>query len=140
LTAFRFLFNSLHIACYNSCPLIKISPEYIAELQRTKDNLLAQLKDYNWRLEQENKAYHIANEDRKELQTQLQDSRNILSLIKERNESTTKLGNATYRAGNKQSYLPSIDTYRGDDDATTNRYEESDNDLENERLRSEELG
>jgi hypothetical protein len=120
--------------------LFKSAPEYVSELHRTKDNLLAQLKDYNWRLEQENKAYHIANEDRKELQTQLQDSRNILSLIKERNESTTKLGNATYRTGNKHGYLPSIDTYRGEDDATTNRYDESDNDLENERLnRSDEL-
>jgi hypothetical protein len=49
--------------------------------------MVAQLKDYGWRWEQENKAAFKANEERKDLLQELQEARNQLLMIKDKNEN-----------------------------------------------------
>ncbi|XP_041463212.1 coiled-coil domain-containing protein 169-like [Lytechinus variegatus] len=47
----------------------------VKELEREKNSLNSQLKDYNWRLDQESKAFHKANEARKNFVTELRNAR-----------------------------------------------------------------
>jgi len=61
-------------------------PQFIPNLEKEKQSLINHLRDYEWRLEQENKAYHKANEERKELHTEINDTRNAINAIKERND------------------------------------------------------
>jgi hypothetical protein len=61
--------------------------DYINNLKKTKERLIIQLRDYEWRLEQESKAFHKANDSRKELNQSIMDARNILSILK---DETTK--------------------------------------------------
>ena len=49
--------------------------------------MVAQLKDYGWRWEQENKAAFKANEERKDLLQELQEARNQLLMIKDKSEN-----------------------------------------------------
>lgn len=44
----------------------EITPYYITRLEKEKNSLNGQLRDLEWRLDQESKAYHKANEDRKQ--------------------------------------------------------------------------
>ncbi|CAF1500377.1 unnamed protein product, partial [Didymodactylos carnosus] len=53
----------------------EISKESLSEIEGEKRSLLSQLRDYEWRLEQENKAYHKANEERKTLTNEITDIR-----------------------------------------------------------------
>jgi hypothetical protein len=55
--------------------------------------MVAQLKDYGWRWEQENKAAFKANEDRKELLQELQEARNHLLMMKDKSENGLTSGN-----------------------------------------------
>ncbi|CAF0801850.1 unnamed protein product [Brachionus calyciflorus] len=58
----------------------------IAGLMKNKEILKADLKDYNWRIEQEMKSYHKANEERKNIHQEILETRNQLNLIKEKND------------------------------------------------------
>ncbi|XP_022086332.1 coiled-coil domain-containing protein 169-like [Acanthaster planci] len=43
----------------------------LKQIEREKQSLESQLKDYEWRLDQESKAFHKANDERRNLQTEL---------------------------------------------------------------------
>jgi DNA repair ATPase RecN len=82
-------------------------PQYLLNLEKEKQSLISQLRDYEWRLEQENKvneallkliksfiysqlsslkAYHKANEERKDLHQEITDVRNSINAIKEKQD------------------------------------------------------
>ncbi|CAF3654116.1 unnamed protein product [Rotaria sordida] len=65
----------------------EVSQEVLSVVENEKKNLLSQLRDYEWRLEQENKAYHKANEERKILTNEITDVRNAISVMKERTQT-----------------------------------------------------
>ncbi|CAF1041268.1 unnamed protein product [Rotaria magnacalcarata] len=75
----------------------EVSQEVLSVVENEKKNLLSQLRDYEWRLEQENKAYHKANEERKILTNEITDIRNAISVMKERTQPTEP--NKTERNG-----------------------------------------
>ncbi|CAF2438718.1 unnamed protein product [Rotaria sp. Silwood2] len=66
----------------------EVSQEVLSVVENEKKNLSSQLRDYEWRLEQENKAYHKANEERKILTNEITDVRNAISVMKERSQTT----------------------------------------------------
>lgn len=43
----------------------EITPQYVKSLEKEKNTLANQLRDMEWRLDQESKAYHKANDERK---------------------------------------------------------------------------
>ncbi|CAF0904931.1 unnamed protein product [Rotaria sp. Silwood1] len=82
----------------------EVSQEVLSVVENEKKNLLSQLRDYEWRLEQENKAYHKANEERKILTNEITDVRNAISVMKERSQTehtkTERNGQLTNREPN----------------------------------------
>ncbi|KAJ8028442.1 hypothetical protein HOLleu_30669 [Holothuria leucospilota] len=52
------------------------------QLEREKASLTSQLKDYEWRLDQESKAFHKANEERKNYITELEQAQQKLGRLK----------------------------------------------------------
>ncbi|XP_033127120.1 coiled-coil domain-containing protein 169-like [Anneissia japonica] len=54
----------------------------LKQLERDKSSLEGQLKDYEWRLDQESKAYHKANDERKACLTEIHQARSKLEQAK----------------------------------------------------------
>ncbi|CAF1232210.1 unnamed protein product [Adineta steineri] len=80
----------------------EVGPEALLSVENEKKSLLSQLRDFEWRLEQENKAYHKANDERKLLTNEITDVRNAISVIKERSHAadynkTDRSGHVSYR-------------------------------------------
>ncbi|XP_071950389.1 coiled-coil domain-containing protein 169-like [Antedon mediterranea] len=59
----------------------------LKQLERDKASLEGQLKDYEWRLDQESKAYHKANDERKACLTEINQARLKLEQAKWNNHS-----------------------------------------------------
>ncbi|CAF4424617.1 unnamed protein product, partial [Adineta steineri] len=55
----------------------EVGPEALLSVENEKKSLLSQLRDFEWRLEQENKAYHKANDERKLLTNEITDVRSM---------------------------------------------------------------
>nr|KAG5705469.1 hypothetical protein BaRGS_004596 [Batillaria attramentaria] len=60
------------------------SPQMIKALEREKNLLFNQLRDLEWRLDQESKAYHKANDERKQYVLEINAAKGTLSEMKNR--------------------------------------------------------
>ncbi|UJR26913.1 hypothetical protein I4U23_008222 [Adineta vaga] len=98
----------------------EVNQDVLKGVENEKKNLLSQLRDYEWRLEQENKAYHRATDERKNLTNEITDVRNAISTIKERTHAVDHMksdrgGQASYREPNAATPVErrAPDTKRG---------------------------
>ncbi|CAF0734823.1 unnamed protein product [Adineta ricciae] len=86
----------------------EVSQDVLKSVENEKKSLLSQLRDYEWRLEQENKAYHRATDERKILTNEITDVRNAISSIKERTHAADHL--KSDRGGQMSFREPNITT------------------------------
>ncbi|CAF0859940.1 unnamed protein product [Adineta ricciae] len=86
----------------------EVSQDVLKSVENEKKSLLSQLRDYEWRLEQENKAYHRATDERKILTNEITDVRNAISSIKERTHAADHL--KSDRGGQMSFREPNIAT------------------------------
>ncbi|KAL8598678.1 hypothetical protein ACOMHN_033243 [Nucella lapillus] len=98
------------------------SPQMIKALEREKHLLASQLRDLEWRLDQESKAYHKANDERKQYVLEINAARTTISELKTRQKLSLMMPDQdgsttarTYRdtAGNIPSDQRIIDPKRG---------------------------
>lgn len=74
----------------NSRKIENIKDESVAKLHKDKKDLEAELADYKMRLEQEDKAYHAANTERKEILVQLNNVRSSMQVVNMKVSSNTQ--------------------------------------------------
>ncbi|ESO99076.1 hypothetical protein LOTGIDRAFT_142269, partial [Lottia gigantea] len=83
---------------YNSVQILLIfilwaNPQLVKQLEKEKLGLINSIRDLEWRLDQESKAYHRANDERKQYVIEIQSTKgNIYQIQKQR-----AAGDATYR-------------------------------------------
>ncbi|GAB1601780.1 coiled-coil domain-containing protein 169-like [Argonauta hians] len=63
---------------------IEMTPQYVKMLEKEKNNLTNQLRDMEWRLDQESKAYHKANDERKQYLLEINITKSTLEDLKMR--------------------------------------------------------
>ncbi|XP_076446908.1 coiled-coil domain-containing protein 169-like [Babylonia areolata] len=68
------------------------SPQMIKALDREKNLLANQLRDLEWRLDQESKAYHKANDERKQYSLEINAAKGTISEMKSRQKMITAPG------------------------------------------------
>eukprot|EP00106_Octopus_bimaculoides_P004203 XP_014771645.1 PREDICTED: uncharacterized protein LOC106870161 [Octopus bimaculoides] len=60
----------------------EITPQYVKILEKEKNSLANQLRDLEWRLDQESKAYHKANDERKQYILEINITKSTLEDLK----------------------------------------------------------
>ncbi|XP_038055690.1 coiled-coil domain-containing protein 169-like [Patiria miniata] len=70
----------------------------LKQIEREKQSLESQLRDYEWRLDQESKAFHKANDERRNLHTELLQAKLKLEELK----FTTNAGNQQKKRANQK--------------------------------------
>ncbi|XP_076468394.1 uncharacterized protein LOC143299150 [Babylonia areolata] len=105
----------------NSDNLSEASPQTIKALEREKKLLVSQLRDLEWRMDQESKAYHKANDERKQYVLEINKAKASIGQMKSRHRTLMvpdqegSSSSRTYRdtTGNIPSDQRIIDPKRG---------------------------
>ncbi|KAK3597690.1 hypothetical protein CHS0354_040065 [Potamilus streckersoni] len=67
------------------------NPTMIKSLEKEKNQLFNQLRDLEWRLDQESKAYHKANDERKQYLLEINSTKNNLDDVRTRHRAAVTL-------------------------------------------------
>jgi chromosome segregation ATPase len=81
----------------------EVTPHFVRTLERSKQIFENQLRDLEWRLDQESKAYHKANEERKNYVMEVSATKGAFDYVRSRQRQNNELGDGsmeTSRAGN----------------------------------------
>ncbi|XP_074654582.1 coiled-coil domain-containing protein 169-like isoform X1 [Tubulanus polymorphus] len=65
----------------------KVTPQTIKMMEREKQSLQSQLRDIDWRIDQESKAYHRANEERKKYNVEISATKHQVSEIHQKTKT-----------------------------------------------------
>ncbi|XP_067661622.1 coiled-coil domain-containing protein 169-like isoform X2 [Haliotis asinina] len=76
---------------------MEASPQMIKNLEKEKQSLYSQLRDLEWRLDQESKAYHKANDERKQYALEINATKGHLEDIRMRQKMALLDGSSTAR-------------------------------------------
>lgn len=95
--------------------LADASPQMVKMLEREKHSLFSQLRDLEWRLDQESKAYHKANDERKQYVLEINATKGNVGDIKAKQrqmmitnqEATGKITARTNQGDSPKSYRSS---------------------------------
>ncbi|CAE1227452.1 unnamed protein product [Acanthosepion pharaonis] len=87
----------------------EITPQYVKMLEKEKNSLANQLRDMEWRLDQESKAYHKANDERKRCMLEINVTKSSQEDMKMRHRAN-QLANVSSRTEDQadQLYSPKL--------------------------------
>lgn len=87
----------------------EITPQYVKMLEKEKNSLANQLRDMEWRLDQESKAYHKANDERKRCMLEINVTKSSQEDMKMR-QRANQLANVSSRTEDQadQLYSPRL--------------------------------